>query len=452
MDWTPANRNGPPLEPSRDDGDECHASAHRCLGESAMLSSERKSSALLRGVPSGNLRGAARDVRGGSGDEPGSSAPLHINTAVLPTLYPGLGPTDTAALQWRAFLEGSSQGGPCSPIPSTPNASVDVQDLTPPPSQPSSPSPSHGLRLGPLHRPHSPEFSHPRWDAVTTSRTLFTDSASQPATGEEVNLTKSRSVNGSTGSRSEGLSSKMSGSIGRYSSRPPSPYGGSSSCSTSRMADSGAPVVVLRETPSHTTVGDERESGGTGHAAVEAASPAEEDTLGRGSQSDPSSVKRGNDGRAPATSAPVSVPSPGRSASSSSALKGAPSDPSREEDARRIGSCCITPMTAMPPPAPIEPTVPHPASCPWTYLLSDLKSGAAVGLDPDLGSTDPVATARLEALLTSSGARAVPAREGQLGSGILAVVCRPDRAARWLDLGCHILSDKALIRCACGEC
>ena len=95
-----------------------------------------------------------------------------------------------------------------------------------------------------------------------------------------------------------------------------------------------------------------------------------------------------------------------------------------------------------------------PAACPdlrggWASILTEIRAGALVGLDPDLdtppaeGGTDPAA---LGALLSAAGARVCTAREGQLGSGMACVVCRPERAECWLDLGCHVLSEKSVAK------
>ena len=95
-----------------------------------------------------------------------------------------------------------------------------------------------------------------------------------------------------------------------------------------------------------------------------------------------------------------------------------------------------------------------PAACPdlrggWASILTEIRAGALVGLDPDLdtppaeGGTDPAA---LGALLSAAGARVCTAREGHLGSGMAFVVCRPERAECWLDLGCHVLSEKSVAR------
>ena len=91
----------------------------------------------------------------------------------------------------------------------------------------------------------------------------------------------------------------------------------------------------------------------------------------------------------------------------------------------------------------------HDPSGGWTSILTEIRAGALVGLDPDLdlppaeGGTDLHA---LGALLSAAGARVCPAQEGKLGSGMACVVCRPERAQRWLDLGCHVLSEKSLAR------
>ena len=85
----------------------------------------------------------------------------------------------------------------------------------------------------------------------------------------------------------------------------------------------------------------------------------------------------------------------------------------------------------------------------WASILTEIRAGALVGLDPDLdippaeGGTDPDA---LGALLSAVGARVCTAREGQLGSDMACVVCRPERAECWLDLGCHVLSEKSVAR------
>ena len=85
----------------------------------------------------------------------------------------------------------------------------------------------------------------------------------------------------------------------------------------------------------------------------------------------------------------------------------------------------------------------------WASILTEIRAGALVGLDPDLdlqpaeGGTDLHA---LGTLLSAAGARVCTAREGQLGSGMACVVCRPERAECWLDLGCHVLSEKSVAR------